>query len=226
MRICVAVAQKTVSDALMTAELVAPLADVIEIRLDYLQKVDVAAFSLAIKKPLLFTNRPAWEGGRCQTDEDARITPLLEAVEQKAAYIDLELMAPDVSHNRLQSEIRSRETNLILSWHNFKETPTRTELVDNLTMMQDKGADVGKIVTMAHDHHDVLRVLGLQEDAARKNFPLIAFCMGKPGVISRLATAELGGYMTYCSVDGREGTAAGQLTVGTLREILALLYRE
>ncbi len=223
-RICVAIAKRTVREAVEAARTAALAADVIEIRLDYLSKIDIAPFFSTLKKPLLFTNRAVWEGGRFAGTEDARIAPLLEAVEQKASYVDLEVLAPDKSHNRLRAEIRPGATRLISSWHNFSETPQYTELIDKLSLMRDKGADIGKIVTMAHDHLDVLRVLRLQEEAAQLKFPLIAFCMGGPGVISRLATLELGGYMTYCSADGEEGTAPGQLTVQRLGELLTLLH--
>ena len=114
-------------------------------------------------------------------------------------------------------------TKLIVSWHNFKDTPMREELLGRMALMQDMGADIGKIITTAHSHRDVLRVLQLQEVAEQLDFPLITFCMGRPGVVSRVATCELGGYMTYCAVSGEEATAPGQLSVGALREIQSLM---
>jgi 3-dehydroquinate dehydratase-1/3-dehydroquinate dehydratase/shikimate dehydrogenase len=217
------VAQETVEEALTVAGLAASQADVIEIRLDYLREMHVTPFLAAIETPLLFTNRPAWEGGLFTGNEDARLAPLLEAVEQEAAYVDLELMAPVQSLKRLQAGIEHASTRLILSWHNFKQTPERSELVARLQAMQENGAHIGKIVTMAHNFRDVLRVLQLQEDAVRMHFPLIAFCMGRPGVISRLATLELGGFMTYCSANDSQATAPGQLSVAALREIVERL---
>lgn len=47
--------------------------------------------------------------------------------------------------------------------------------------------------------------------------------MGWAGVISRLVPLELGGYMTYCTVDSREVTTPGQITVTDLRTIYAWL---
>lgn len=219
-RICVAVAREMVDEALMVADHASSQADVIEIRLDYLREMQVTPFITAIKKPLLFTNRPTWERGQFAGEEEARLAPLLEAVAQEAAYVDLELTSPAKSLKRLQAEIEQASTRLILSWHNFQQTPERPELVAKLKAMQENGAHIGKIVTMAFTFRDVLRVLQLQEDAARMHFPLIAFCMGRPGIISRLATLELGGYMTYCSAGEDEATAPGQLTVTALREML------
>ncbi len=220
-RICVAVARDMVDEAVMVAGQAASQADVIEIRLDYLREIQVTPFCAAIKKPLLFTNRPTWEGGQFAGEEAARLAPLLEAVAQEAAYVDLELTSPATSLHRLRAEIEQASTRLILSWHNFQRTPERPELVAKLQAMQENGAHIGKIVTMAFTFRDVLRVLQLQEDAVRMHFPLIAFCMGRPGVISRLATLELGGYMTYCSAGEGEATAPGQLSAAALREMLA-----
>ena len=219
-RICVAVARGTVAEALLVAGQAVHQADVIEIRLDSLLEIQVAPFLAAIRTPLLFTNRPTWEGGRFAGEEDTRLVPLLEAVTQEAAYVDLELTAPAKSLQRLQREIEQASTRLILSWHNFQQTPERPELLAKLKAMQENGAHIGKIVTLASTFRDVLRVLQLQEDAARMHFPLIAFCMGRPGVISRLATLELGGYMTYCSAGDGEATAPGQLSVAAMREML------
>lgn len=221
-RVCVSIAPETVEAGVAAAEKISPLADVIEIRLDYLRECGVAPFLAQLSKPLLFTNRPAWEGGRFAGDEEARIAPLLEAVRLGAHYVDVELKAPDSSHQALLEAINP-SSRLILSWHNFEETPTQAELVGRLAMMQDKGAHIAKMVTMAHDYHDVLRVLMLQEEAAKMGIPLIAFCMGRPGVISRVATLELGGYMTYCAASDHEVTAPGQLSVAALQRINSLM---
>ena len=225
-RICVSIARETVDEGLAVAEGISPLADVIEIRLDHLKDISVLPFMSQLTKPLLFTNRPTWEGGGFAGDEEARIAPLMEAVQQGAHYVDLELKAPTSSHKALLETVEDSATRLILSWHNFQETPTREELVGRLAMMQDKGAHIAKIVTMAHDYHDVLRVLHLQEEAARMEIPLIAFCMGEPGVVSRVATVELGGYMTYCAVSEDDATAPGQLSVAVLRQIEALILQK
>ncbi len=222
-RVCVSIGRANIDDALAIADSVSSHADVLEIRLDYLQVPVVSSFVNALNKPLLFTNRPAWEGGEFTGNENQRMGPLLEAAAENSAYVDLELLAPDYSHQQMRMALQESKTKLIISWHNFKDTPTREELVGRMALMQDKGADIGKIITMAHSHQDVQRVMQLQEVAERLDFPLIAFCMGRPGVVSRVATCDLGGYMTYCAVSNEEATAPGQLSVGALREIYALM---
>jgi 3-dehydroquinate dehydratase I len=218
-RFCVSIGEKTQNDVLSVAKEISDEADVIEIRLDCLEELSIDPYIQEISKPLLFTNRPTWEGGAFSGEEDERIAPLLEAIDKNAAFVDFEYLAPKESFAHVKDVIEKSDTQLILSWHNFTLTPTREELLEVMMIMLDKGADIGKIVTMAHDSEDVLRVLRLLEDAHLLGFPLIAFCMGEVGTISRVATLEHGGYMTYCSVSDGKGTAPGQVSLETLKEI-------
>lgn len=226
-RVCVSIGSASLDDALAAVDRAAPLADVVEIRLDHLSVPVVSPFMTAVQRPLLFTNRPEWEGGGYCGPEEERIAPLCEALCQGASYVDLELLAPLESRQVLLREVeKSAQGRLILSWHQFQGTPSFQELVGRMALMQDAGADIGKIVTTAHGPADVRSVLRLLEEAARLNFPLIAFCMGRAGVISRVASVELGGYMTYCAAHETEITAPGQLSVTTLRRIESLMGGE
>lgn len=222
-RVCVAIGEANCAAALAVALKVEELADVIEIRLDCLADPALEPFLSHCCRPLLFTNRPAWEGGNYRGPESSRIDLLEAAVIANTAYIDLELEAPAQSHARIAACRPDSTTQLIISHHNFTTTPSRDELLAILRGMKDHQADIGKIITTAADHHEVLRVLQLQEDAAAIQLPLIAFCMGRAGLISRLATLELGGYMTYCAAAPPSATAPGQLPVGLLRELLERL---
>lgn len=201
------------------AEQVAPISDVIEVRLDMLNEISLQPLIETIQAELLFTNRPTWEGGLYSGDEEERIGSLEEAIRLGCSYVDIELQAPEKSRDRLLRAKENTKARLLFSWHNFETTPSADQLSQTLKQMADGGADIGKIITTAHDYHDVLRVLNLQEEAADIDFPLIAFCMGRAGIISRVATLELGGYMTYCAAEEGEATAPGQLSVLALRQI-------
>lgn len=220
--ICLSVAEPSLSGALAVARRLEDRVDLIEIRLDLLAEPVVQPFLEALKTPLLFTNRAQWEGGNWQGTEEERIALLLEAIAGGAAYVDIELMAPAASRDRILAAAAGR-TRVIVSWHNFSETPADEVLVDIFQQQCRSGADIGKMVTMAHDHTDTLRVLALQLQAARQHFPLAAFCMGQAGKISRAATLELGGVLTYGAVDRQSCTAPGQLSVEELRTIQELV---
>jgi 3-dehydroquinate dehydratase I len=216
-RICVSIAAPTVKEAVAIGRRAEAHADVLEIRLDALASPEVSPFIEQLRAPLLFTNRPTWEGGQFSGSEQDRIDLLLAALEAGAAYVDIELQAEPGLQESILATARQKGARVIVSWHDFKTTPSAQGLATILQRQYRSGAAIGKIVTTARDFRDVLRVLSLQEAAAEMEFPLIAFCMGRPGMISRLATLALNGYMSYAAPDDGAATAAGQLPLSVLR---------
>ncbi len=221
--ICVAVAASDTKSAIASVQPVIDLVDVVEVRLDGMQERQIPELCKGIARPLLLTNRAEWEGGVFKGSEEERLRPLLDGVRQGAAYIDLELKTTIQLRRQLLDAMQESQTRLIVSHHNFAKTPDSASLSEILRQQMESGADIGKIVTMAHDHLDVLRVLALQEEAYKNNFPLIAFCMGEAGRLSRVVTLLLGGFMTYAALDAAQATAPGQLTVGELKTALTIL---
>ena len=226
--VCVAIAAEATAvdpqaEALAAAREAEAKADVIEIRLDSIPQPDTGLFMRELSRPLLFTNRPKWEGGSYAGDEGGRIGLLLDAIAANVAYVDIEVKTEYDLRQEVIARAGEGQTRTIVSWHNFAETPSGVVLEDIFNEQYASGARIGKIVTMAHDSGDVLRVLALQLLAAERDFPLIAFCMGRAGMISRLATVELGGYMTYAAPDSGRATAPGQLRVSALRSMLNTL---
>ncbi len=118
-RICASVGEKNESLAVEKARRVAPIADVIEIRLDYMAVPDVSGVIGKVEADLLFTNRPVWEGGRFDGEEKKRIEPLLEAGERGAAYVDLEINAPETSRRVLVDKVKESRTKLVFSFHDY-----------------------------------------------------------------------------------------------------------
>ncbi len=222
-RICVSIAASEPDQALKIAQDNEAYGDVIEIRLDSLKNPEPAPFSKGLSKPVLFTCRPTWEGGEFAGEEEARFAILTKAIESGASYVDVELEADVERRKELLTTARKHRVKSIVSWHNFDRTGSEPALAAIVQRMFQSGADIGKIVTTAHDFKDVLRVLALQELAQEMGFDLIAFCMGKPGVISRVATLAMNGYMSYCAPAGGEVTAPGQLPAPALQTIMKAL---
>ncbi len=222
-RICVAIGNKNLHDALTAAKTAAKSADVVEVRLDLIKDAEVRPFMEEIDKPLIFTNRPSWEGGKYEGTEEERTLPLIEAMEYGAAYVDLELAAPPDSWRLLAAKNKENKTRIIGSWHDFQSTPLQDVLEEKVDEINAIGADIGKIVTMARNKLDSLRVLSLLKRASEINFPLIVFSMGEFGSMSRVATCALGGYMTYCAADIGEAVAPGQIAVSSMRAIFSQL---
>lgn len=219
-KICVSIAARDVGEALVMARKAAEKADVLEIRLDAMADPGIGPFVEEFKVPLLFTCRPKWEGGEFSGSEEERLALLGEAVNNGAAYVDIELRTGKELRQQLISEARDHNVKTIVSWHDFKTTASSQALQSIFQEQYRSGADIGKIVTMARDFQDVLRVLALQDHAAEMSFPLCAFCMGRAGMISRVATLELGGYMSYAAPDDSPVVAPGQLSVSTMRRVV------
>ncbi len=219
-KICVSIAARSINAAIEAARKEESKADVIEIRLDSIGEYDISPFMKEIHRPLLFTNRPVWEGGFFEGSEETRITPLIQAVEAGASFVDIEIKTDEEKIQRLCHKARSSATKIIASWHDFDKTPPRQELLEILDKQQKSGVHIGKMVTFAHNFTDVLRVLQLQETAHENNFPLCAFCMGQAGMISRLATLALGGFMTYAAPDSGVATAPDQMKTSDLLSAL------
>lgn len=220
---CVAIAAHSVAEALQLAQAAEPQADVIEIRLDQLDQPAIPPFIQGLTKPLLFTNRAQWEGGHFPGSEEERLDLLQLAIDSGASFIDIELKTDATLRQKLIQAAKGK-CQSIVSWHDFTVTPSKQALHSIFQEQYRSGANIGKIVTMASSFQDVLRVLDLQAAAAEVSFPLIAFCMGPAGIISRIATLHLGGYMTYASADNAKGTAPGQLPISALQTILSELH--
>lgn len=226
-KICVSIAEDDLSRALVMATEAAELAEVVEIRLDALSVSDFTPFLAQLPGvELLFTCRPEWEGGGFRGSEAARVEILAGAAAAGAAYVDIELRTAEELRTPLIKSARACGAKVIVSWHDFKTTASAQALESILQEQCRSGADWGKIVTAARDFRDVLRVLNLQETAAEIGFPLCAFCMGRTGMISRIATLELGGVMTYAAPDGGRVAAPGQLPVSAMRRIRELMHAD
>jgi 3-dehydroquinate dehydratase-1 len=219
-KICASIADRDVGRALVLARTAAEKADVLEIRLDTLAEPAITPFVEELKVPLLFTCRPEWEGGEFSGSEEERLALLGEAVSNGAAYVDIELRTGEGLRQQLISDARANKVKTIISWHDFKTTASSQALRSIFQEQYRSGADIGKIVTMAHNFQDVLRVLDLQDFATEMGFPLCAFCMGRAGMVSRVATLELGGFMSYAAPDDGPISAPGQLTVSAMRQIV------
>lgn len=216
-KFCVPIVETSVERAHTAIKEADRLADLIELRVDYLRRVDLALLLGNSQKPLIVTNRRKEEGGRYRGEERKRVTVLEKAIDLGADYIDVEL-ATETSF--LKNLIRNKgKTQVILSFHDFRRTPSLKELQKLFTRMIRLGANVIKIVPFAESWEDNLTVLSLIPFAKKRRQKIVAFCMGEKGKISRVISPFLGAAWTYASLNKDRSSAPGQLTVQELTEI-------
>ena len=216
-KLCIPIVETTIEKALIAIKEANQWADLIELRVDYLKDVKLSPLFKNRQKPFIVTNRRREEGGKYRGEERKRLSILQEAIGLRADYIDVELAA---ERSSVQSLIRNKkETQLVLSFHDFKGTPSLKELRILFGRMIRLGADVIKIVPFAKSWEDNLSILSLIPFAKEKKQKIVAFCMGEKGKISRIVSPILGAAWTYASLDKSMASAPGQLTVRGLKDI-------
>jgi len=216
--ICIPILSRNQEEALRKMEKASPLADVIEIRMDTMESFDLGTMVESSLKPVLVTYRSRKEGGFGSADHETVVHYLTLALEAGAAFVDLEYSLPHESRKRI---LRDRgKSRVVLSSHLPGGTPSREKLEALLRDMVATGADIVKIVTRATRPEDNLRVLELIPTALNLHAEIIAFCMGAPGRISRVACTVLGGFLTFAALEEGEESAEGQIPAKEMRRML------
>lgn len=185
-----------------------------EIRLD-LMDLTVEEIKQVFSSPcaLVATCRP----GKYSWEERAHL--LIEAIHSGAQYVDIEFEAEEKLLHLIKEHAKNKGVKLIISYHDFDKTPSQSELEKIIRESRIKGANIVKIATMANKPEDSATIMSLYS----KNKDIIAFCMGKEGVISRVAAPLLGAEFTFAAVDDTFATAPGQLTFEKMEKIYSIL---
>src|SRR6266849_3838205 len=219
-RVCAVIAEATMDAARTAIKRAASIADLIEVRLDYLRDLDFTDLdglrALLEGKPLpaIITCRATSEGGEQQVDDHIRLRLLVKGARHAADYCDIE-----AAHYAQASALSPDISRLIVSYHNFDETPADLDAVyDRLIALP---AAVHKIVTRANTITDSLAIFNLLERARGEGKRLIAIAMGEAGIITRVLGPSRGSFLTYGSLTSGKESAEGQLTC----EELIDLYR-
>jgi len=191
-------------------------ADCVELRIDWMEKKEGWEELLSWDFPKILTNRPVREGGKFQGSEKERIEILLKGIELGIHAVDVEASTPPSLLREVLERAEKKGVSTILSFHDFRCTPPLKQLQRRVRKLSKMGATYLKVVTMAKSFQDSIRILELL--VSHRGKPLIAFCMGEKGKISRISAALLGCPLVYTSV--KDQTAPGQLELESMREIL------
>ena len=219
--LCVPVIGRDTQEVRQKTERANSIADMLEMRLDLMDHVDLGEILHAARKPVIVTYRSQGEGGRGADDCSVRADYLAKAFEMGPELVDVEYSLPPELRRRIfDSKGASR---VIVSTHLINGTPSRESLWKLFNSMATTGADIVKIVTRARSEEDNLRVLELIPLARRTGVNIIAFCMGKAGRISRIASLLMGGYLTFVSLEKGEESADGQISIVEMKQILSIL---
>ena len=172
--------------------------------------------------PLIFTCRTVKEGGRADMGDEEYAGFNRAVLDSGCAdAIDIEVLSYREAAGLIR-DIRAQGCVSIGSCH-LMNMPNRDDLEDMLKAIQGTGADITKLAAMAESTEDALILMGAARRAKAQGIsPLIAIAMGEQGMISRIL-AELAGSDAVFATAGK-GSAPGQLSLGTMREILKTVH--
>lgn len=200
-------------------------ADVIEWRADFLDKNEIltvapAVFEKFAGREILFTLRTRGEGGQIDltSEEYLAIIQDIQSI-YHPDYIDFEFY----SHREVFEQMLEF-SNLVLSYHNFQETPENMmEILSELTSLSPK---LVKVSVMAHNEQEVLDLMNYTRGFKTLNpeQDYVTISMGKIGKISRLTADLTGSSWSFASVG--EERAPGQIPLENMRRIRELLNED
>ncbi|VQC01573.1 3-dehydroquinate dehydratase, (3-dehydroquinase) (type I DHQase) [Streptococcus pneumoniae] len=197
-------------------------ADIVEWRADYLPKeailqVAPAIFEKFAGRELVFTLRTRSEGGEIDLSPEEYIHLIKEVAQfYQPDYIDFEYYSyKDVFEEMLDFP------NLVLSYHNFQETPENMmEILSELTILNPK---LVKVAVMAHTEQDVLDLMNYTRGFKTLNpeQEYVTISMGKVGKVSRITADVTGSSWSFASLD--EVSAPGQISLASMKKIREIL---
>lgn len=227
----VPITAKTKQQALEQAQMIAenPNADMAEFRIDLLDFASDTKAVIALgkelnqvlkNKPLIATIRTANEGGKLKVSDAEYEKIYTEYLKQPfMQLLDIEMFRDQARVEKLTQRAHQKNVLVIMSNHDFDKTPAQQDIEQRLLKQDQMGADILKIAVMPKSKQDVLTLMNATLNVSQKSKkPLLTMSMGRLGTISRIATANMGGSMSFGMIG--EASAPGQIDVAQLKQLL------
>lgn len=221
--ICIPITE-TSPDAFFAAIIEASqLAEIVELRLDYLTTKDCATVLTRLPafinetghRNLLLTFRPREQGGQRDLnlhDRQSFWRNLSSEIIKAIRFADFEF---DLVKSLEETSPIPWEK-VICSWHNFENTPD--DLLTRYDQMAATPAYAVKIATKAKRISDSLKIFELIEYAKGKK-PVIALAMSFAGFMTRILSPSRGSMLTYASLRSGAESASGQIPINDLNDL-------
>jgi len=198
----------------------------LELRTDYLENLSAGLVKNLIVDaktaagqaiPVIVTCRDRRQGGAREYPLRLRVDVLAGALKAGAEFIDFEYenFRSTESQERITTTLSQvSKGRLILSAHNFETKFTNiSKLYRDILIVFP--AAIPKLVYSANHINDCFDGFDLLHQTSGER---IVFCMGEAGLISRIIARKLGSLVTFASIDEKNATAPGQLTIEQLKD--------
>jgi 3-dehydroquinate dehydratase type I len=219
-KICVSVMVERPDHVLETMKRASDMgASLLEWRLDVTREPEVESVLRQAPLPVIATVRPSEHGGHFHGTKEEQLQLLLRSAAGGSSYVDWEFRQEE----DLPEDLASMREQVILSYHNFHETPPKNTLESLFKEMAAIRTGVVKVVTLARKMEDNLSLLNLIGQGREQGVKVVAFCLGSLGRISRVACLLVGGAFTYAALERGAEAAPGQFTLPEMHRLLEML---
>jgi 3-dehydroquinate dehydratase I len=191
--------------------------DLFELRLDHLAEIpdQVQRALKKLRRPLIIAARDPHEGGANKLRLQQRRDLLLRFLNQ-ADYVDIELRSARALH-LLLANAKTQKVQRIVSFHDFKSTPSARMLAEKARQARSHGADIFKVATRTDTPMELARLLEFVTGSAL-DLSLAVMGIGKLGAISRVLLAHAGSVLIYASITG-VSDVEGQMSLEQVRAL-------
>ncbi|MEK5170134.1 MULTISPECIES: type I 3-dehydroquinate dehydratase [Staphylococcus] len=204
--------------------------DIVELRIDQWENFVIKNVDTVIQQlkglnldfKILVTYRTSSQGGKGNVEETTYIDILKLLIE----YAQFELLDIEWSgaintdqYARLITDAQEKNLNVVLSHHNFEETPSLEEIKFIYYKMQKLAPQYLKLAVMPNNKEDVLHLLeAMSVTSDNTPYKVIGISMSHLGLVSRVAQGVFGGSISYGCLG--EPQAPGQIHVKALKQQL------
>ncbi|WP_436347494.1 type I 3-dehydroquinate dehydratase [Natronorubrum sp. FCH18a] len=171
--------------------------------------------------PILATNRSRWFGG--EASDRGRLDQLMAAAEfDVVEKVDVELETAR-GLQWVLDEFREQDVELVISFHEFDETPDK-ETLDAIIEECNKYGDIAKVATYAADRTDCLRILSAIDTATQNGIRAAGIAMGELGSHTRIIGPLYGSALGYAPLESDSSEyAPGQVPLHRLDSLIEMI---
>ena len=222
--ICLTIFGLTESELLKNLKIAQQKSDFIEIRFDYLQKVNKKIIEKISKKVCIdsiFTLRDKQDGGNFLGTKKQQQEMIKHAMSlNKFTHFDIDFSQIDDWKNELNC--KNKNYKIILSQHNFKKCFSFQKCIKIIDEMFAKGANIAKIACKINTNQDVFTMLKVLGKYKNENKKLIFAPMCDEKIIRFLAS-KYDSWTNFVCLNEAKKTAKGQICVDDYKKIVDLL---
>ena len=234
-KICVSIVERNLNDILLYAKKILESdAEIVEWRADFFEnainKNEVIQAAKSINNilgnlPIIFTFRNKDEGGIINIDRSYYLE-VIKSISEMGIFdfIDIELSKIDTYTKDIINEVKKNGTNVIMSYHIFKDDYKIENIIKLSQEMVNMDADIVKVALMCESPMRLIEILDFsQRFVSDYSIPSIVIAMGKEGALSRVLGEKFGSSITFCSLE--KSSAPGQINVSDAKKMINMVHK-